>query len=780
MTEPGANLPEEIRRRIEGRMREAIDSEIRALGEIVSQSLDARLADRRSRLEELTGGRKREAEEASVKELAALQAFGEETLKRLDAELIRKRTERLKEENARRETRLLKEKQEEEKKRLKAEEEAARRKAAEEPALKIRTALRKAQSHMDRGDLELASQVISEGLEIDGFNAELLDLDAKIREAMASDTFSTSSSAAADQKKGKDKGKEKGKDKQKSKAQKPKKPRPEQQTSAASPPGAPAPRKFPAWAFTVIAAVLIAGAALIAWLEYEPKRADEGITLAVLPWSPPAGADDLRLFASALPEILVKVLSAGPSATGILGYSTTSGLASLGSDPAVSLVRLGYSHFLRGAISRRDSVFTVKVELSDSAGESLWSAEYVRDTAGLLLVPYEVAHGLRGQLRESTLNAAGTAVEVTHTHAYLLYLAGLNAMHERGAAGVDNAIGAFSGAVAVDSGMADAYAGLAVALVSKHELTEPGAGDLLSDARTAALRSIDLAPGSAEGYFAITRVLIEQRDFPGAIGMLDSATAHSPADCRLPYLRGLAFFRSGRQQQALDVLQKAYALDPRNPDVLDLLATVHQVERTFDRALWFRETAMHFSGDSLRYFAGPFADLIIHDPTLALSSGDRVTSACLLLLERDPRDYMTLYSLARMLQGSGKPVESLTYFNGLETALRTRIKENPNDTRARMYLALTLVRLGRYVEGTTVGEAAAAADTNNVEAKYLLARVYALQMYSPQTRQVDGVKQSRAVDLLKQALLRRFIDAQICSADLYNIYNHGDVRSLIQ
>jgi tetratricopeptide (TPR) repeat protein len=773
MTGPGINLPDDARSRIDGKKREAIDAEIRSLEEAIGREIESRVAGRLSRIEELSEAKKRETEEAAVKSLADLQAFGEATLKRLDAELLRRRTDRLKDENTRRDARLLKEKQAEEKKRL-AEEEAKKRAAvAADPAHKIRTIIRHAQAHMQRGDMEIAAKTISEGLEIDGFNAELLDLDAKVREALASDTFGTAAAPAPDAKKAKDKSKGKA-----AKAKKPKA-RPEQQPA---PGGASAPgqRRFPMWAFTVIAAVLLAGAALIVWLEYTPKPAGKGVTLAVLPWSPPAGTTDLTLFANALPEIVVRVLSSGPSTTAILGYTTTAGLAAIGPDPAASLARLGYSHFLRGTLSRRDSLFTVRIELTDSTGVALWSADYERDTSGLFLVPYEIAHGLRNHFREPAAPAAGTAVVVKNAAAYLHYLSGLNALRTPGEAGTDEAIVAFSGAITGDSTLADAYAGLAAALVSKHEVTEPGVGDLLRDAGDAASKSISLAPRSVEGYLAMSRVLIEQRDFQAAIGMLDSAAGLAPADSRLPYLRGLAMFRSGRHPQALDLLQKAYTLDPRNREVLELLATIHQVNRTFDRALWCRETAMYFSGDTLKYLAGPVSDVIIQDPVLALNNGQRVSSACLKLLEGDPYEYVTLYSLARMLQGSGDIEESLTYFNGLETSLRARIKQAPNDTRARMYLGLTLTRLGRYADGTAIGEAAAAADTNNVEAKYLLARIYALQMYSPQTRTVDGVKQARAMDLLKQALLRRFVNDQICSADLYNIYNHGDIRSLIQ
>ena len=202
------------------------------------------------------------------------------------------------------------------------------------------------------------------------------------------------------------------------------------------------------------------------------------------------------------------------------------------------------------------------------------------------------------------------------------------------------------------------------------------------------------------------------------------------------------------------------------------------MNKSFDRALWFRETAMHFTGDTLRYIAGPLSDVIMSDPALRLSQGQRVTTACMSLLGKNPYEVTTLYSLARLLQVTGAMEESNTYFRALDSVLRARIRSNPDDARARMYLGLTLTRLGRYADGIALGEAVVEADPDNVDAKYFLARVYALQMYSAQTKTVDSTKLARTMDLLSEALDRRFIEDQLCSADLYNIYSMADIRDV--
>ena len=288
-----------------------------------------------------------------------------------------------------------------------------------------------------------------------------------------------------------------------------------------------------------------------------------------------------------------------------------------------------------------------------------------------------------------------------------------------------------------------------------------------------------LAPRSADGYIAMGRALIERRRYVEALEMLDSAALRAPGETSILHFRGLAFFRSGRPDQALAILQRAYRLDPRNVELLGLIATVNQVNMAFDKALWHHETAMFFSDDTLRYLSGPFADVVMLDPMLRLNQGPRVTSACLQLLARDPDDTFVLYSIARILQVSGDIEESQDFFSRLETILRAEIRRNPGGILPRMTLGLTLTRLGRYADAVALGEAALAEDPNDTGAKYLLARIYALQMYSPQTKSIDSTKEARAVGLLREAVNERFSDAEICSADLYNIYYQSDIRKAL-
>ncbi len=223
-----------------------------------------------------------------------------------------------------------------------------------------------------------------------------------------------------------------------------------------------------------------------------------------------------------------------------------------------------------------------------------------------MLIPHEIAYGLRHFFHIETPPGTGTAVQIKNPGAYLLYLRGLNALRQPDRLGLDDAINSFDRSLALDSTRAETYTGLAAALVSRNTSSQPGAGDLLEEAGEAALDGDQAGPTFERGLHRPEPRPDRTAPAPRPHSeMLDSAALRSPGESLIPFLRGTALFRSGRPEQALEILQKAFRLDPRNVEVLGLMATIHHLNKSFDRALWFRETAMHFTGDTLRYIAGP-------------------------------------------------------------------------------------------------------------------------------------------------------------------------------
>jgi len=776
MTEADAGLPEETLKRIDEEREKASQAEIRDIEALLAAQLDGLLDERRKLLADRKAAIELESSRLSEKLITDLQAFEDETLGLLAAAAENRRAERLRAQEEKKVERL---KTEDENARRSADEaEAQRKKAAEvkaDPAVRVRTLLKQINGHLERNNLDAASRLLTEALELDAFNAELIDIDAKIREARESDSFNVPAPDPVSAKKSDRKAEKKEKGTARGKKEK------AAPSAPAAPAGGPAPsprKKFPSWILSAVASLLIAVVAIMAYVEYSPRHLTDPMTVAVLPWTVRGDQPAVRVYADALPEIVLRLLARQDDQLDLLGYSTTSNLSRISANPVAALTSLGYSHFLRGQLSGTDSMYSLHVELTDSAGSTLWSDDFTRNAAGIVLAPLEIAHGLNRHFGVSPTDAR-VSMEVKDAGAYFLYLRGLESLQRPMGVNLDEAINSFSRSLALDSTSGQCHAGLAWALVDKY--LEAGAGDqsLLGIAAASAADAIRLAPSDAEGYIAMGRILLEGGRYEDALANLDSASRMSPRDSRIPFLRGQTYFRSGRYAQATDLLRKAYRLDPRNREVLTQLATLYQVEKSFDKALWYLETAMYFSPDSTADLAGPISDVIILDPALTLNQGSRVTSACLGILEKDPQDYPTLYSLARMLQVSGDVGESVKYFNSLEGVLRSMVRSKTADTRARMFLGLTLTRMGRYEEGLAIGVATAAAVPASVEAKYLLARIYSLQMYSAQTKTVDEEKKTKALDLLREALHLHFDNAELGSADLYNVYYQADIRTAL-
>jgi len=770
MTKTGANLPEAILKRIEAEKEEAYRSEIRDIEARISAGIDRHLEDRQKWLDSRVAELNREITAASERELAELQKVEAEIVESLHAEADRRRSERLKGHEDLRNKRILDEK--EEAKRAATDLEEKKQKAAAaaaDPALRVRTLLKQIKGHMERGDMEVASGALAEALKLDAFNAELIDLDAKLREARESDTFAAPVDSPTTDKKAIKKA-----DKKlvKSPNEKIEKAQQDSATTGTIPAGR---KKFPSWILSAVATLLITIAAVIVYVEYAPRHLSASTTVAVLPWTNSGNQPSTGVLAEALPEIVLKLLSRDSAQIDLLGYSTTMNLSRISEDPVASLTSLGYSHFLRGHIGGTDSMFTVHIELTDSVGTTLWFNDFKRNSADIVLLPFEITHSLN---RYFGLDVAGppAVIELENSEAYFFYLKGLASSHLPDGTGLDDAINSFSRSLALDSTLAVSHAGLAWALIHKYSWISSWKKSLLDDASASATDAIRLAPMMSDGYLAMARINIEKKLYQDALALLDSSARLSPRDSRIPFLRGLAFFRSGQTELAIDLLQKAFRLDPRNTEILGQLAIVRQIEKSFERALWYRETAMFFSGDSSADLIGPISDILALDPALRLSQGNRVTSACLRALERNPREYPTLYSLARMLQVSGDIQEANKYLRSLESNLRRMVRSKTADTRARMYLGLTLTRMGKYAEGLAIAESAAAANPGNTDAKYYLARIYSLQMNSPQTKTVNETTNTRALDLLREALNERFDNNQLGSADFYNVYSKHDIR----
>jgi tetratricopeptide (TPR) repeat protein len=306
-----------------------------------------------------------------------------------------------------------------------------------------------------------------------------------------------------------------------------------------------------------------------------------------------------------------------------------------------------------------------------------------------------------------------------------------------------------------------------------------GTAELLAGAQLAAEKALHLSPEHPEGYSGMAAAYIDRKLFDSALTVLDAAGQRTTIDPEIIYLRAMATFLSGDMPRAHQEIEDAARFDPRNPDILNLRATVLQLGGDFTAAARERLALLPLVDDSIAYLTGSFADIMMLEPSLMISNRERVVAAYRARLADRPGDYDGHYRYGRLLAASGGLQEGLKHLRSLETRLRDEIAKSPENAMLRLSLALTLTRLGEYSDAVAIGEISVKKFPDVVEAKYVLAQVYAMQMYSTKTKSVDEHKLARAMNLLREAVAQGYRENLLLSADFYHLHERADMGAVL-
>jgi hypothetical protein len=183
--------------------------------------------------------------------------------------------------------------------------------------------------------------------------------------------------------------------------------------------------------------------------------------------------------------------------------------------------------------------------------------------------------------------------------------------------------------------------------------------------------------------------------------------------------------------------------------------------------------------DSSAYVTGILSEAITSDPDLRLRDGHRIVTACFRRLQAVPGDYNAMYCLARLRQVMGNE-EAESLLHTLQRMMQAEIQQAPKNANALMIMAKTLTRLGRFPEGADFAQKALSIDTGNVEIRYQVAQVYAMQMYSIKKKGTDQGKKDAALYELHRAVSRSFRIEQLVSADFFNMVDQPEFQGLLQ
>ncbi len=736
---------DEEQRRSQEAVRKKSDEEIRIKAEAEQRK---RKEEERQRAE--GERRKKEEEQRKAHEIEQKRRQEEERL-RLEQEARRKAEEELhrQQEEQRKAEEAEQLKREEEARRQEQLAEEARAREQKEREDRIKSHLARAKSFHREQNFRDATVEVAKVLMNDPTNAEAIALDAQIKVDEAAPR-----EPAADAKPVKSAGAKKSAARAKKSARVP----------------------------VLLIAVIVAGALLIGgiiFFQLKKSVFPSTANIAVLPWSGNPSLADENVIGASLAELVVRQFERSQQAN-VIGYPSTYGLARHSQDPSHAAFGLGSTVVLKGSIERSGEAFSVRLQLVDSTGKTTWEKAYARSADALATLPAEVADDVREVLHIRESSGTASARTVTGGAAYVLFLRALELLHHPGLADLQSASVLLDQATAQEANFGDALSAKAEAIALSYEHGSPLPGRSLDDAKNFSAEAIALDPSQAEGYIARGMVYDELKQYKMALQQFDNALQRAPKSSRASYLKAKVHLKLGQHQQGMDALTAAFRINPRDPAILTLIGQTYQLARATQEGFWYHEMALYFVADSTAYLAGPVADAILTDASLSLSQSDRVAAALQRILTADPRDYKSMYRLARVYQGAGKGMEALTLLNSAEKVIKEEIQSHPQNADAAAYLALTLTRSGQFPEALVLNQRILAANPNDAEIKYRIAQSYSLQMYSGKTMSVDEDIKKLCVATLREALALDYRVDEIANGDFYNMYEHSDFRSIIQ
>jgi adenylate cyclase len=253
---------------------------------------------------------------------------------------------------------------------------------------------------------------------------------------------------------------------------------------------------------------------------------------------------------------------------------------------------LGVRYVLEGSVRKAGGRVRITAQLIDAAsGAHLWADRFDGALKDVFELQDKVAISAAGVI-EPSLQAAemrrAAARPTIDLSAYDLYLCALAAFHPRTKERVFEALGLLEQAIAIDRnyGPALAWAALCHTTLMRDGWAEaPG---------TSRRKSIDLARQALEAGENDPRILANAanalgylgEDIGAMIGLVDRALTLNPSFARGWFVSGLLRSFAGQHDLAIEHLETALRLSPREPigAPLSVMGQAYFLKRQFDKA----------------------------------------------------------------------------------------------------------------------------------------------------------------------------------------------------
>jgi TolB-like protein len=332
-----------------------------------------------------------------------------------------------------------------------------------------------------------------------------------------------------------------------------------------------------------IALLVVGAGGLAAWKRGDAAATDpRGGRIAVLPFENLGDSSD-AYFADGITDAVRGKLTGLPNmeviarASSLQYRGATKSPSEIARELGVRYLLTGTVRWAKGGASNHVQVSPELVEIAgDGTASSRWQQPFDAEIADVFRVQGEIAGKVAEAMRVAVVGADQARLAEAPTRNPAAYDAFLRGEATYASAGsnpnvIRRAVVEYEQAVALDSGFASAWAGLARSRSRLYANGTPSA-ELARQARDAADRALRLAPDAsfAHGARGLYFVWVE-RDPTAALPEIENARAATPNDPDILTRLAVVYNQLGRFEDALPNARAAQQLDPRSPGPLSPL-----------------------------------------------------------------------------------------------------------------------------------------------------------------------------------------------------------------
>jgi TolB-like protein len=354
-----------------------------------------------------------------------------------------------------------------------------------------------------------------------------------------------------------------------------------------APPLKATPKPRIIWAAAVVVFAISIGA--FTFWKNRPAAGDRPSAVAVLPFLDLSPQKDSEYFSDGLTEEIIDGLSRVPN---LRVVARTSAFAFKGKDRDIRQIgkQLNVNGVIEGSVRKSGERLRITVQLNRvSDGYHMWSRTYDRQLQDVFSVQREISEAIANELRAapSQDSRAPTKDPTKNMEAYRLYQEGRYFFNKFEPPDSDNkAIERYQQAIARDPKFAAAYAGIADAYSYLAENFVAAPREVMPKAKEAALKALELDPGSAEAHTSLGIFKLDyERDRDGGQREFVQAMQLNPGFGWARHWYAHSLESQNRMEDALREMRASLDLDPLSvPINWDIAAELITLKR-YDEAL---------------------------------------------------------------------------------------------------------------------------------------------------------------------------------------------------